>query len=386
VIHRDDPAKQFDHDLDRLVENPGRGIEAGGNSSELFRAAAVTHARDATDPEADPRPAFLSRLENQLAMNASDAVLPFMTVPNALAPSRDQHSRNEVRTKRRFSLSLRHPAIGGVATAALLIVTMLGAYLAFIAPGGGRNGTPTVPAVQPGASPSPEMNWTNKCDRGPYYDCINYLDFAGSGYISRSALSGPAREAREVQLQDWVISPGTEVATVADSVHASGVVVDFVLTGAYVASFNASVVVSRAWTSGGGATIEQPNPGTTVELGRGDTVTYEVGELTEVRNPLSVQPLQFKRAVIYKGDINSWIGTTSSGVTTRVEGNATLPQTIGSYELDPTANLWYIQVAPGPSFPPTQWEDDTTIGPVDPQQGLGDGSEGFILVIEPAKG
>lgn len=301
--------------------------------------------------------------------------LPEVTVPPRLRPAGH--------LSRRWFPSARW--VNWFATAALLLVTLIGASLALLAPRGEGGGTATVPAVAPIASPSPGSAGSYQCPPGsPYFGCAN-ARVVGSAGISPSFLPDADREARKVQLQAWTLAPGTAVTGVGESDVTTGVVVDFVLAGAYVATFDVPVIVSRANISGFGASSSQyPGVGNTVELGRGDAVTYQLGGLTEIHNPMSIQHLEFKRAVIYKGDISAF-STSYEGVTTRVEGNTELSQATGSLSTDLGFTLYFINVVPGFQFPPSQWTDSTSIGPVDPQNSPA-GSRGFVLVIRPPQG
>jgi hypothetical protein len=108
--------------------------------------------------------------------------------------------------------------------------------------------------------------------------------------------------------------------------------------------------------------------------------------LTELRNPLTVEQLVFKRAVVYKGDISAFSATTD-GITTSIEGDATLPQQIGAFGSDLHIALYYVTIPDNSGMtyiPPAQWSDDTVIGPVDSLQEWDVG--GFVLIIEPSIG
>jgi hypothetical protein len=384
VNHKNDPADHLDQDLDRLARGAGQGFTPNGHFSETTRAAETCHALDASDPSADPRPAFLVQLKEQLELNAMDTVLPFPDAPFSTASAGVQRPRAGVRPIQTLVRPLRHPAIGGIATAALLVVTLVGAYFAFLGPQGESGGTPTVPAVAPAASPSPDSAESYLCESAdPYFGCaFNALRLVGSGGIWSPNLSDAAREARQVQLQGWAVAPGSTITGIDGSSETTGVVVDVVLSGIYVATFDVPVVVNLGGITEG--MIQYLDPGTTVELGSGDAVTYQLGGLTDLHNPLSVRRLEFKRAVVYEGDISAF-STTTDGVTTRVEGDNTLPQAIGSFRSEAIVQLWYIHVLPGTTFPPTQFADDTIIGPVDSQRGPAS-SEGFVLVIGPSAG
>jgi hypothetical protein len=377
VTHEE--AEQLDHYLDQQAKDPSRGFALNGFAYETARAAQAFQALDASDVSADPRPGFIANLKERLDMTVSSVVFSGRTPLRRAVLANDQHVRRPKPVLP--SISRRFPAIrfaNWFATAALVVVIVLGAYLALLAPRGGGGGAPTVPAVAPNASPSPYSAQSLRCSTtDPEYGCTSLVRPVGRTHIWPPNLSDAALEASQVQLQGWAVLPGASITGVDASDAANGVVVDIVLSGAYVAKFNVPVVVAP-----GGVTndaIQYPEPGTTVELVRGDSVTYQLGGLIEINNPLTVQRLEFKRALIYEGDISS-LSTTSDGVTTRVEGDGTLPQAIHAYGEYADVELWYFEELNGSQFPPPEWETSTVIGPVDPQRGPA-GTEGFVLVI-----
>jgi hypothetical protein len=379
VIHPDDSTEQLDLYLDQQSRGPRHPFALNGISPESTRAAQAFHALDAADLTADPRPGFVAHLKEQLDM----------TDPSAVFSERSPAWRAPLANDQRFqrprpvlpSISHRFPAIrfaNAFATAALLVVIVLGAYLALLAPRGGGGGAPTVPAVAPNASPSPGSAQSLQCSAtDPNYGCTNLMRPVGRTHIWPPNLSDAALEASQVQLQGWAVLPGATITGVDAGDQANGVVVDIVLSGAYVATFNVPVVVAS-----GGVTndaIQYPEPGTTVELGRGDSVTYQLGGLIEINNPLTVQRLEFKRVVIFDGYVGAF-SATSDGITTRLESAGTLPQTLRAYGEYADVELWYFEELNGSEFPPPEWETSLVIGPVDPQRGP-DGTEGFVLVI-----
>jgi hypothetical protein len=381
-VSDDDAAERLDDALDRLVASPRRGVASNGFASDLVQAAAEVHAMDAGDPSADPRPGFLVRLEDQLGMNASPLAGHAPRFPISIAPSAGRSSLPRFRRLQPIARPLRHPAIGAIATAALLVITLSGVYLTLFAPGGGGEGGST-PAVATDASPEAGPFKEPLCaPTDPYFGCGVLIRPVGRMNIWPPNLDAAAREARQVQLQGWAIAPGVSTPGGDGGGAATGVVVDVVLAGAYVATFDVPVVVSP-----GGITndaIQYLDAGATVELGRGDAVAYQLGGLVEIDNPLSTQRIEFKRAVIYEGDIGAF-SQTADGITTRVEADGSLPQAIGSYRGQAHVDLWFVEeILPG-AYPPESWSDATIIGPVDPQRGP-EGTEGFVLVIGPSMG
>lgn len=337
----------------------------------------------------NPRPDFVSQLKEQLM----DSSIPLTTggtihrePPFPIVQPRPQAPAG---WRQRWGDSSRR-SLGAVATIALLVVTLVGTYLAvsWSNPGGNdqRDTAGLVTGATPAANASPEASPRAAfvCPSDAWFGCPDPLRLVGGGIVWHPNLEDAVLEARQVQLQGWAVAPGAAVVGVDGGDAASGVVVDFVLSGTYVATFDVPVVVGPGgWTND--RPIEYLDAGETVELGRGDAIAYQLGGLVELHNPLSQQRIEFKRAVIYEGDVSAF-SATADGVTTRVEGDATMPEALGAVGQGNTwVQLWYGWVLPGMEFPPQQWATDTVIGPVDPQRAP-EGIDGFILWIGSLEG
>jgi hypothetical protein len=254
--------------------------------------------------------------------------------------------------------------------AAILILGLLGA--AYI---GQRGGTGDPPQESPlfastDGTPGPP------CDEAtgePVITCFNIVDHLGSNWIDADLMED---SEQQVELQGWAITPGSTYHGIS-ATSSTGAVVDFVLDGAYVATFNVQVILVHSTHIN--RPVEYIAAGQPVELVRGDSVSYSLGGLVELQNPLEAQRLEFKRAVIYTGDATAF-SATSEGVTTRLEGTRTIPLVLSYTSVD--VALYYIQRYPGISILPKQWSTKFTIGPVDPQFG----TDGFVLVIGSAQG
>jgi hypothetical protein len=380
VIYDEDDADQLDRHLDDLGQHHRQRLAPNGFTSEAIDAAVSIHFRDRTDLGANPRPGFLAQLEEQLDMHASTPVLHLPDRP--FAPIASVNPARSGKTP--LIRTLRHPVIGSLATAALLLITLSGVYLTMLTPRDGSGSpTSTFGAFAPG---SPEAGTSQ--DDFPCvetYDvdfgCATRVDSIGSGYVWPDNYNHAALQARSVQLQGWAIMPGkTLTGATADSAT-SGVVTDFVISGAYVATFNVPVVVvPGGWTND---PVQYLDAGQPAELVRGSTVTYQLGGLVEIHNPLDVQRLEFKRAVIYQGDISAF-SATSDGVTTRGEADGTVDNTPDLAQIHP--ELWYVNLKIGESIPPVQSDRvNAVVGPTDPQRGP-EGTEGFVLVIRRSEG
>jgi hypothetical protein len=268
--------------------------------------------------------------------------------------------------------------------AAMLILGLVGAGL-ISQRGGGNDPEPTsaLLAASAGSSPILYASPTGLCaknQRDMFGGCLSTLDRIGGINFSTGELS--ESPAQNVEIQGWAITPGNTLNGVQANESTRGVVIDFVLDGAYSATYSVPVTVVHAWFGVG--YYDYVDAGVTVELTRGDTVSYSLGGLVAVHNPLSVQRLEFKRAVIYDGNIDAF-STTSDGVTTRKEGDTTMYVDDSSSNGGLTASLYYIQNLYGTEGFPPVWASLTTIGPVDPQNGP-EGADGFELVIEPTRG
>lgn len=143
------------------------------------------------------------------------------------------------------------------------------------------------------------------------------------------SLNSVSKRANYVQLQGWTIDPGarsTLAAKPADS-H-SALMVDFVLSGFYAATFNAPAIVMHH----GNLTVEAKASGTiaagdTVELGQGDTVVFSAVAGMMVRNLSSANPLVFTRAFFTEGTA-SYSVPSGSGFTKTITGETPLPESL----------------------------------------------------------
>lgn len=373
-----DDADHLDSFLDDLEQSSRHS--RNDLTSEITAAAASIHSRDHTDTDANPRTGFLAHLEEQLDMRTPELVLHLPPRPFA----RESRRTPAMIAKPPLIRSLHHHAVGSLATAALLIITSIGVYLAMFAPSSNQGSNPTVPAssfaTDPDASPTAGSHLCFPY-LGTYLGCLQRADLVGSNHVSATNYDAVALAARSVQLQGWAIAPENSISGVDNRGGARGIVVDFVIAGTYVATFDVPVVVHPGgWTNNG---IQYLDPGVIVELSRGDSVSYQLGGMVEIRNPLSVQRLEFKRAVIYQGDVSAFSSTTD-GVTTRAEADGSLP---AEFVLSNAAiDLLYVNLYPGEPFPIERPDSvGTIIGPTDPQRGPA-GTEGFVLAIRTSMG
>ncbi len=328
-----------------------------------------------------PRMEFSRSLKEQLmnaSMNASfgtpSVISSLSARPRALPPaSRSQHK----------------PLFGWLVSAAMVAALLIGALYFSNRSGEPGNTGSRVPAASFAASPEASGAVDNACDStDSYFACEQQANLIANSFVFYPNIDATALDVRQVQLQGWALEPGTIVSGVdaADST-AKGAVVDFVISGAYEATFDAPVVVFRSAITIR-PNIEYHDAGDVIELGSGDAVSYQLGKLVELRNPLGTLRVEFKRAVIYEGDITAF-SAVPAGATTRMEGETTLSDSLVALFPPPgrevSFELWYVRLVPGEPFPPTRWTDATSIGPVDHQNGS-EGSEGFVLVIRGVQG
>lgn len=273
------------------------------------------------------------------------------------------------------------------ATIALLLATAGGGYLATRGLGDGGRAT-SVAGFQASPVASPETaGYVDECAAlRPYQPC------GGDGVIGRGLIAGytfaPALlDVTLVTMQGWEIPAGNTITYEPDPNRLSGVAVDFVLEGAYVATFSGPVIVQRHDVLG--SSVEYPVVGEVVELGYGDTVSYELATRVSITNPLSTRPLRFK-SVVFHEEPSADTGAPGSGqpiegnpgggdVRITDDGTGQLPKPISQYpNRELNLFLMYVQVYPEAPFPPsTGGGDSLVLGPVDPVQP--EIEEGYIV-------
>jgi len=375
--------------LNRYLDDLASGVLAPRDEIDADTATIVSHWRQAGSHTAEPA-GLRAQIWEDL-MDSATSIDPRALSAPPLPPARSTRDIPAHPGVPRTALTerARHPVRW--LAAALLLLGLLG-WGVVGQMGGGSDPTPTAALLAPSdgtpvANEAPMDNGTAAPGQGPCLDdaypyarCMSAVRDLGRAFVWPSDLL--SNDEQQVQLQGWAIDPGnSQPGGTGDA--ATGAVVDFVINGAYVATFNVPVAVIP-----GGVTndpIIYADAGETVELSRGDAVSYELGGLIEITNPLSVQRLEFKRSIIYTGDIESF-SATANGVVTNVEGDTTLPAGTGTNPGDVTISLLYAQILPGlSSLPADEMGVLAIIGPVDPQRGPA-GTEGFILLIYPAQG
>ncbi|MGH2551209.1 MAG: hypothetical protein ACRDHN_17625, partial [Thermomicrobiales bacterium] len=375
-------------DLDTYLDDLDSGVLAPRTEIDPSIAAVASRIHQAGIRTAEPA-GLRSQLWEDLMQNA-----PSIEAGSLAAPPLPRNTSNPAKINAETStgwLGIPRPigrsrpshALIWMA-AALVLLSVIGAGL--IGSNRGNDPEPTTSALapffaSPGASPQPREPTCADIVQNPFYQCSGAMDYLGSGsgwpsnYLDETT--------RNVQLQGWSVKAGATQAGAEAPTDSKGTVVDFVINGAYVATFTEQVMVSPQSATNEG--IRYIDAGKPVELVRGDAVSYQLGSLVEIRNPLSVERLEFKRGLVYGGDISS-MSSTDDGVTTAIEGDAMIQSGfnfagVGNVRI----TLVYVHIPEGVTFPPSSWMGDAIIGPVDPQRGPAS-YEGFVLTVGRVEG
>jgi hypothetical protein len=361
--------------LNDYLDNLASGVLAPRDEIEPDIATVASQLLQMGHRTAEP-----SELRTQLWEDLMNTATPVETSSLAAPIPRQPHPSPDIPARLKAlprAIVTRPRHVFELLAAAVILLGIVGAGM--IGRGDGRSRpTPESAGFAPAfGSPTPRVPCGETTDQ-PYTDCQYLLDWLGTNTFKTDDVLADA--APQVQVQGWAITPESTQTGVEGDASAQGFVVDFVLAGAYAATFDVPVVLSH-----GGVTnrsVEYIDAGKVVELVRGDSVSYQLGGLVEIHNPLTTQRLEFKRGVICDGDISSF-SATSKGVTTRTEGQTTLPESLNLPQLQ--VSLYHIQKPEGTTLLPPWFAQDAVIGPVDPQSGP-EGTEGFILVVGAAQG
>lgn len=337
--------------------------------------------------EPRPRPAFVAELKEQLMKEHLTMESSFPITLGGLAgrepsgtPTPPPRQAVPDRARRRWDRPLR--GLGAVATAALIIIGLAIGYLAFSAlpPGGdgNRETAQFLAPASPEASPAPCVK---ECP--DYWPAAGPARLVGHVVTNNRVLSRPGLRVTKAQLQDWTVAPGATIEVPADGAsRLQGAIVDVVLDGIYAVTIDGPAVISRN-ADPVRRLYEYPEAGTTVELGRGDTIAYPAGRARTIANPLSTTALHFKSAVFYEGNValTRPADPQPAGLRVRVEGDGTIPAPIAdSLNSEVVVELDYIQIITGTTLPDRRGDQYRVIGPVDPQAGP-EGQEGYVLWV-----
>jgi hypothetical protein len=338
--------------------------------------AAVIRRLAELAPEPCPRPIFVQQLKEQL-MDTTVSMPAVGRIPPepllSIVPVANVPAATASRGKRWFERSWR--GLGTVATAALVVATLIGGYLAISWPRSGDDGQRGVTGEL--ADGTPVVS-----DCASYHPGCPDVHQMGDGFINKPDLSAADLAATGAQLQGWTVDPGARIELGGDAapgVH--GAVVDVVVDGVYVVTVDAPAVVSRAGLPME-ADVKYLPPGAVAELAQGDSISYPAGRKRTIVNPLSTVTLRFKSAVFYDGDValTRPAELQPVGVRVQVDGDGVLPRPLADYvgnEVDVV--LDYIQVPEGAELPDVRSGRQRIIGPVDPVQP--EIQEGYVLWV-----
>jgi len=208
----------------------------------------------------------------------------------------------------------------------------------------------------------------------------------GTAIIVPANLPDEALKVSKVQMQGWEV-PGSETVTFTEPINpVTGVAIDVVVGGAYQATFSAPVVVSRP-SPEGTTFFQYPEAGSSVELSRGDSVTYEIGTRREVKNRFSATAIQLKTILFYEGDASPENTLGGGQYQAKTEGDGTLPMALSDYSgSGVTVTLTYVHVPPDDSFSPHMPNMSAVLGPVGNIEPQDNPNDGFVVWLSASRG
>lgn len=280
------------------------------------------------------------------------------------------------------------------AAIALLFATVGGGYLATR---GGGGGTPTrIAAGFAGGTPeSTPPNVTKSpvdtgcADVSIYVPC-RPNQVVGMALIAGSLYSDAVTDGAVVaEMQGLTVDPGKTISADPSAGSSTGISVDVVVDGAYAATFDGPVTVSRPGLLD--TTFEYPAAGTRVELSKGEAVSYASGSRTEITNMLHTRPLLIKSVVLTAPEASDAAddaaatpaaGPAVPGGSVTMDGQGKLPASIDAYpNRELTITLTYAQIIPEAPFPPVVDRGAVVLGPVAPttNPATPEFPEGFIV-------
>jgi hypothetical protein len=374
-------AHPHDPDADRLSA-AWNDLVAGRQPIERDELTDAVQSLHAGAPNHQPTSAFKEELRENL-MHA--------TVPIEMAglrqPPRLREQAADPRSRVPSILggrAVRWTAIA--ATVALLLTTLAAGYLGGLYPSVNKPEPTGLAALYTG-TPAAGTPAADPCIAAlPYVPCGYVAGMIGSAMIMPANLPNDALQVSRVQLQGWEV-PGTATVTFTDSHNpVTGVAVDIVVGGAYLAEFSAPVVIARPSPEG---TIfyQYPEADSAVELSRGDSVTYEIGTRREVKNRFGATTLQFKTVLFYEGDASPDNALGGGQHQSEVEGDGPLPKALSDYS-DGEIGVWltYAHVPKGDSLSPQVLNMSAVLGPVGNIEAQDNPNDGFVVWLSASRG
>lgn len=242
------------------------------------------------------------------------------------------------------------PAV--LATAALIAVTLGGLYYGLIRPGSDGPTPPTAgfAAVQSNATPdpagTPDGTTNGTPNASPNDEAMNEVIVADdpltaafgdqpSWDAGRASIvvdeggvfTAEDLDGQNVRVDDITLAAAsTSTYGATDMGDATGFASDFILDGAYIAEFDAPVLVERTTWVLDSTPVTVIPAGQQVELVRGDSVSYPLGSKRALTNPMITTALRIKTVYVYDGTIPERIATDSTGwEVVGVEAITTMP-------------------------------------------------------------
>ena len=369
-------AHPHDPDADRLSA-AWNEIVAGLEPFAEDELTATARSLHAGAPDHRPTSTFRDDLRETLMETAVPIEMPALRQPPRL---REQASESRLRIPSIMGgRAVRWTAIA--ATVALLLTTLTAGYLSGLyPPDRGPEPTRNVAAPNTG-TPTAGTLVAHDCVDVPRYFQCGATSSVGVGMVVPGKVQADALDVTKAQLQGWEVDGAETVSFSAPKSALTGMAVDVVVVGAYQATFSVPVAVARAYP-GGNYSWEYPDAGTVIELSRGDSVTYQIGTKTEVRNAFEAETLKFKTILFYEGDPSPENTAGGGGFRARIDGDGTLPKPLGELgSPEVHVQLSYVTLAEGEA-PPTGTRFITPVfGPVASTQALGGPNEGFVVWV-----
>lgn len=380
-----DDARRLSAAWDAIVER--RPLAVTDTDAEHIRLAQTLSSRSTTVRE---RPGFRQQLRGTI-MQTSTATPPMLgAMPS---PSIDRTAGRPVALRTATALGRTGARwVGLAATIALLLATAASGYFASVGLPGKDGRGPTIGAFAPGTPVvgTPETGDAPvalSCFPDPsdalYIPCGQRPNIIGSSHIQAGltdveTFSTNAFNVSQVQMQRWQIDGLQALTFTAPVTPLSGIGMDIVINGAYLATFSGPAAIGDDQSRIRGLYRYVP-ANTVVELVSGDVVTYELGTKLEIRNPLESSLLQFKTVLFHDGDPSPSNLGASGDVRMTIDGDGVLPKPLVDYSPSGARIvLTYSQIYEGYPFPPPAAAEAVVLGPVDPVNGPV-GTEGFIL-------
>lgn len=273
------------------------------------------------------------------------------------------------------------------ATIALLLTTALGGYLAGIVPSGkGPNATNIAAPFAGTPESGTPQGMEDPCGERFVGQPCGSNAWTGEGQIVFEMVPEDDLSVASIQLQSWELEGGEKVTLADTEGELRGVGFDVILNGAYTATFSSPVTVSRPIPGGGGVQFEYPETNTSVELSRGDAVTYQIGAKIELQNQFLGQLLQFQSILFYEGDPSASIRVAEGRFDARIEGDGTLATPLNEYSTREISILVTF-LKGGYAIAPDTRITQRVLGPVATELYTGEAvGEGFIVWISVRQG